>query len=357
MSDKANKNGIKQAFLQWVGKEHYPTIVDYVNEAKAMGVSKRLPSIEVAQTLSEPGTVVFLAHDEGNYSECPDCVGNIECPDCRKNRVEYDRKKVERDGFQKKTLQLIDAINEKSNSLADATKNMEDVKESLGALGAEHSRNQAKIAKRHQKMEELLKAQNECKTCNGMGKLLTGTGGKAVFNNGVEYDYVKYNYWLHQPQNWTPAELGGLKEDGMCQTCGGTGRLPQGKIFGMYLPSAIEYVLKPEDSELVKKEMEAKNIKVVVETAQVLKRGCGFRKAGGVYAVTYVKDNTKDAKKVVKELVEKGLVDPKEVKINGNFIEFLAPIEINSKRFRGIKKWSLDPDAEDQAEMALDALE
>jgi len=59
---------------------------------------------------------------------------------------------------------------------------------------------------------------------------------------------------------------------------------------------------------------------------------------------------------VLAELVAKGLVKPEATEISGSFIRFIEPIEVDVKRFRGIKSWSLNPDVEDAAEDILEAL-
>jgi hypothetical protein len=42
----------------------------------------------------------------------------------------------------------------------------------------------------------------------------------------------------------------------------------------------------------------------------------------------------------------------------GDFVRFVKPVEISGvRRFRGVKKFNLVPEAEEQAEMVLDAIE
>src|SRR5690606_29035571 len=85
MSRKNSKKSLaSKAWLMWIGTEFYPTIESWANEAVELGVSKRLPSGALGEALMEPGNVVFVAHDEGEKTECPDCLGTIECPDCRR---------------------------------------------------------------------------------------------------------------------------------------------------------------------------------------------------------------------------------------------------------------------------------
>jgi len=338
---------ITAAYLMWVGKDSYPTIQDWVSEVLAQGVSKRLPNANSAKPLTEPGAVVFVAHDEGVYHECPECVGTIECPECRLRKAAIDRLDVEIDKLSCEMDALLSAISTGKVLTAEKAAKLDKVERSIDLRIANRVK---KIAEKEQEIEK-------CADCNGTLEINGGTGGAVTFNNGVEMDYRKYNYYLHQPNRWTADSEQGVKDITMCERCGGTGRLPEGYVFGLFVPNAVEYVLRPEDNEAVKKRMESGGFKTV-GTRQVaieVKRRCGLRKHGGMYVVTNADADDKNAKAVADELVEKGLIDPAEVEITGSFIEFLAPVRIDSKRFRGIKRWSLDADAEDEAMMALDA--
>ena len=75
---------IKNTYLMWIGSEHYSTIDSWVKEATEQGVSKRLPNEHMGTSLLNPGTVVFVAHDEGDMDECTECLGTISCGECRK---------------------------------------------------------------------------------------------------------------------------------------------------------------------------------------------------------------------------------------------------------------------------------
>src|SRR3954467_11925932 len=74
---------IKNSYLMWIGSDHYATFDIWKKEAGELGVSKRLPGADVGRKLCEPGTVIFVAHDEGETHDCPDCTGTIACPECR----------------------------------------------------------------------------------------------------------------------------------------------------------------------------------------------------------------------------------------------------------------------------------
>ena len=326
----STSNPIKHAYLMWVGSDHYPTIDAYCKEAEALGVSKRLPNSQVAGKLLEPGTAVFIAHDEGNCEACPDCSGIVENPELRIaiNRV----------GIQKRRLVKLEA--ERNNLKKAKTKDADAIERAEGFV----TRGKAKLAKLEDKVKAI------------PATIKDATGGW-IRIDGERWDYRRYNYWLHQSKKWDPAAHR-VENNEMCERCGGTGRLPLGKVFGMFIPSGIEYIMRPEDSAKVKREMEAAGYHVV-EPGKVLKeakRGCGRRKAGGFYAVTkaQAKAATQD---VVKQLVASGKITEADVEVSGNFIRFLRPVDIpGTKRFRGIKSWSLHPDAEEEAQLILEAV-
>jgi len=355
---------VETSYLMWVGAAHYPTIKSYVEEALEMGISKRLPNAAVAEKMLEANTVVFVAHDEGEYHECPECLGTIECPECRKRSERINRLKIEREDFCEEEMALESKVKKMELEVANSEERDHDatdaLKEKIKETKTKMKRCETKTQKRSEKIHELLAEQMNCVDCDGEGTMSGGTGGKVVFGDKDVWEYRRYNYWLHLPKKWTAEKKNGVAAEEMCENCGGTGRLPNGRIFGMFLPSATEYVLKPEDEEEFKKEIEAKGIETVAKTIVEAerKRGCGKRKAGGYYAVTNPKTATaEEVTTKMKELIEKGVIKYEEVKVSGNFVEFLAPVEIASKRFRGIKRWSLDPAAEEEAEMALDAME
>lgn len=335
---------LKNIYLMWVGADHYPTIESYVKEAADMGVSKRLPNVHIAAALNEPDTVVFVAHDERESEPCPDCAGPIENPEWRKvkNMAErYQRHLTEA------TDQLAAVIEmRKLKAEAEGASFDPDTDDDITKL-----RKQLKTKER--RLEKQVKLLAATPRVIEVGE---GTGGY-VEVDGERWDFRKWTYWLHQPSKFDPDSH--KCEEHQCGTCGGKGRLPLGKVFGMFIPSAVEYILKPEDDAKVKAEMEAKGFRVVEATAIAgeRKRGCGKRKHGGYYAVTDEAAKAERAEDAVKKLVEAGLIDPEGAQVNGDFIEFLKPVAIpGTKRFRGIKSWSLDPEVEDEAEMIMEAL-
>jgi hypothetical protein len=323
-------------YLMWVGAEHYATIQDWVNEATEMGVSKRLPNEHMARALME-NAIVFVAHDEGSYTECEECSGTIDCGECRKREV----------------------LSEKHRAVAKAAregaaKHAADSKEAKAAL-AKAERNDAKA-------DALDEQIAECEACLGERSITAGTGGKVVFEDGEAWDYRQYNYWLHQPKVWTPEDKGGVAEITRCVCCGGTGRLPEGMAFGLFVPQAIEVIVPEGDAEAEAKAAEAGFTPVsTAVVAKERKRGCGKRKPGGVYVTTTTKGDKKAAKRVKDALKAAGI--EREVEVKGNFIQFVEPISIPGvKRFRGLGRIELSALAEgaalsDAAEMALDATE
>lgn len=320
---------IKNSYLMWVGAEHYEKIGDYTDEAVVQGISKRMPNVETAQKLMEPGTVVFLAHDEHDYRECPDCLAKIECPDCRKRDAEMARLDE-----QMETLTETSPSKVTPEDVARVEKSMAKTREKIAALEAEN---------------------DVCRTCAGAGTLKAGSGG-TVEVDGEPWDYRKYNYWLHQPKSWLPTDH--KISATMCERCGGTGRLPNGKVFGLFLPSQIEWIVPAGADEALKAEMAKRGFKLV-DAATVEaepKRGCGKRHPGGVYVVTKPTDEGERAEALLAEMVENGMVKAEGAEVKGNFIRFVNPVEIDAKRFRGLKRWSLSPKAEAEAEMILEAV-
>jgi len=316
---------ISNTYLMWIGTEHYGKIEDWIKEAVEQGVSKRLPNAHMGRALAEPGTVVFVAHDEGEMSECEACTGTIECPDCRKAQAAYDRE-----------MELA-AAHEQS------AKEQDDMAERARLLKlASNAQERAKKAD---------EAMDSCDVCLGTNEVVAGSGGKVGFADGETWDYRRYNYHLHQPAKWTPEAKGGVSVMERCECCGGTGRIPNGKVFGMFVPETIEYIDDGKDEAKLEK-AKAAGFEVVSVAAVALepKRGCGKRKGGGTYAVTKVKSDSTAGQEAVEALGLEG------VNVHGNFVEFVNHVDISGvKRFRGLARWELPESAQDEAEMILDA--
>lgn len=301
-------SAINKAYLMWVGSEHYKDIAEWSDEAVSQGISKRLPNAAMGKALMEPGTVVFVAHDEGETTQCTHCSGNIECPDCRKRTVEMANLRAAIDSAKKRFA------GDWETEATDGMKRFESVRE-------------AKIDKLEQECED-------CAACGGKGKLKGGTGGSVTLKDGRKWDYRTFNYWLHQPTKFHAESMVATKA--MCEKCGGTGEMPEAKLFGVFAPQRVEYIMRGDET---KDELAAlKEFGLVRPEALKVehKRKCGYRKPGGVYAVTD-KVGTGVTDEMVKALRERG-VDTGAVDITGNFIKFAKPIKVDVKRFRGIKQ-------------------
>lgn len=332
---------IKNTYLMWIGASDYKSIEDWSDEALTQGISKRLPNEHVAKAMMEEGTVVFVAHDEGEYKECPECFGTIENPERRKLEQEKARvgKEVNELGEEAKALQ---------QRYADGIILKEELEPQLARI-------EKLLENRRKKINKLADQINALETwAEG------GTGGKVVLlQDGLKksiWDYRKYNYWLHQPGKFNADDV---VDKEMCECCGGTGRLPEGKVFGMFIPGDFEYIVPEEAKEAVAEKMREMGLTTVTEAAVKLekKRKCGYRKPGGVYVVTKTEgaDET-STKSAVAALVAEGKLDASGVEVNGQFAHFMSPVPIEAKRFRGIKRWSLDPAVEDEAEMIAEAV-
>jgi hypothetical protein len=319
---------VGNTYLVWIGSEHYESIDAWAEEAKSAGVSKRLPNEHMAKALMEPGTIVFVAHDEGEHEECPECIREIVCPVCRR------------------------AAEKEARELA-ACEHLEGEAEKL----AEGSKERASLAKRasnaRERAEQAAEEQAQCDDCAGTGKLRAGSGGHVLFEDGDTWDYRQYNYWLHQPKKWTAEEKGGIAEVAMCDHCGGKGELPKGLVFGLFVPERFEYI-KAEGDEEKAEALVAAGFEVVGPDmlAAEKKRKCGVRKPGGVYAVTSASGKSKAGKAAAKTL---GL-DASEIEVHGNFVRFLRPVAIPGvKRCRGLARFVLPDAVAEEAEMIADA--
>ncbi len=326
---------ILNTYLMWIGSESYKTIEDWTAEAIERGVSKRLPNEYIGEGLMESGTVIFVAHDEGDMYECEECASTIECPDCRKAQASYDREAHLADKLQKEAEAKVNHGMGRVFVL--------DAKERKSAL------NRATNAvARCEKLDEEM---DGCERCLGTKEITAGSGGTVVFEDGSVWDHRRYMYHRNQPKKWTAADKGGIAVNKRCERCGGSGRLPNGKVFGLVVPEAIEYV---ESGNVDKdKAMADRGFKIVTATMLKceLKRKCGVRKPGGVYAVTAPGSESTAGGEAADAL---GI---NEVEVKGNFVQFMTPVDISgTKRFRGLARWELPEAVEDEAEMITEAL-
>lgn len=70
-------------YLQWVSTAHYPTIGSFIDEAKEMGVSKRIINFRMAAKLAKEESTIFLVHNNGQFSHCFACSEARECGFCQ----------------------------------------------------------------------------------------------------------------------------------------------------------------------------------------------------------------------------------------------------------------------------------
>ena len=309
------------AYLMWIGASHYATTDDFVEEAVRLGTSKRIHDIAMGHTLNRPGTVIFVAHDDGEKTDCPDCVGELQCPDCRVRRRKIRPKKKELKEFQKRF--------EKEPS--------QSVKRS--------------IAVREKAIAELQEECEQCELCAGTGYGRAGTGGSVELIDGEgkvhEWDYRRFRYWLRQPGKFNVDDY--EVREHLCETCGGNGVIPSGKIVGMIVPDRIEYILRgDEDLQTLTKIGSLRQLEELA-LADEEPRASGSRQPGGVYAVTDPKRSpSRPALDAVENLVRSGSLAPDSAEIRGNFVRFLDPISLPGfKRFRGMRK--VDPNVSEWA--------
>lgn len=317
------------SYLMWIGAAHYPTIEAYVKEAVRQGVSKRVATAETGLSMVEPGSIVYLAHDEGQYKPCKACHGRLENPDRRK--LDRALSKAEHELTMRKEV-ATDLRRKKRDAERDTAKWIR------CSEGLERA---AKLVENMAtKVEQLTKDRNAApKTIIG------GTGGHVNLKSGEKWDYRCYAYWLHQPDKWSPSAIadvwdekkGAFRKDiTTCNKCGGHGRLPIGRVFGAFLPSGVEYILESgEDIE----DLDMQGVETIESTDDEPKRGCGARAKGATYIVAAPKAGPGAMKTVVQSLHRRGVVDRRNVEITGRFAHFTKPVKIREKRFRGVKAW------------------
>lgn len=257
-----------EAYLMWVGASYYPTAEEFIKEAVEQGVSKRLPSAALAYKLASERAVVYLAHDDGEYTDCEACDSFGGTVEVLVSAERAEKKKPERQSW------------------------------------------------------------------------------------GYQ-DFVKLK---RQPAKFEQ-DIVSFEDPVICSKCSGLGRRSNGFLFGMFIADAVEYILAEGDDEAFKAIVEERGVRTV--TAEALaaerKRGCGKRKPGGFYLVTSSSPTRVDMKALVKDLVEKGKIDP-EAEVHGCFARFVNTIPYDGIRFCGVKKWAVDPAAEDEAVMILEAM-
>jgi hypothetical protein len=316
-----------KCYLMWCGNEFYASTDEWSEEAVKMGVSKRVGNVAIAKKMMDENTVVLVAHNDGATVDCGRCLGRIECPACRKLNTEADR-------LRKQLLQL------EENTL-DALK---------PKAGYQRS-----VRIRTERLNEIEGERLACE-CKGKGFLKRrGTGGKVELVSGEVWDYRRYNYWLHQPETFDAESE--VEDKVMCSHCGGTGEVPLGKVFGMFVPSHIEYIVDPGDDEEKLEAMRAAGAKLIplAKVKKELPRGCGKRKPGGVYVVT--KPSKEKAMSFSGDVLESlGGCD-----LHGDYVRFGTAVAIPGvKKFRGTKSFdveALGPAVLAEIKMIQEALE
>lgn len=292
---------IGNSYLVWIGEGHYETMDAYLEDIEGTGVSKRLPGLGMARALSEPGAVVFVAHDNGESYSCDDCYGEIECGGCRVHVQKIKKWRAEADT-------VIERY--RGERLPRGKQRIVDIRE-------------ARIADAQALM-------NECDMCAGDGVYDCGTGGSVTLRDGTTQDYRTHNYWMrHRGERFH--HLYDVVDKDMCETCGGTGKIPHGRIFGAFHPKRIEYVISGRENEILEEQVSA---------FKCTRPGPGETRPPGFYAVTDPGVTSIDSKRIASELKRIGAIDGS--KTLGDFIVFDKPVEIRDvKRFRGMKRFGI----------------
>ncbi len=298
---------IEQSYMVWAGAEHYPTFDHLLDEIKRLGFSKRLPGAGMGRALLQPGTVVYIAHDDGKAEQCKACLKPIVCPECRQR------------------LLLITKLQDELKTFKSGFKNEEAIRASGFARRT--------VAVKEKKIEAAKAASAGCALCKGEGKAKMGSGGTVRLSSGQTWDYRTFNYWSRQPQNF---DAGTVVSKNICDTCGGRGYLPKGAVYGAILIDRIEYQLRP--GEKVSSLVDFDDFTIVKSENQV--RLSGEREPGGFYAVSGPERNPK-ANGLGNSLTASGTITGGYT-VYGSFVLFNKPIILarGAKRFRGVASYT-----------------
>lgn len=304
---------IQQSYLVWVGADLYETTAEFVEEARRLGVSKRLPGIGMANALSEPGSLVYLAHDDGEAYSCDACMGQVECSECRTW----------------------------SHKIAKWQGEADEVRKRYG--DEEPPRGKARIIEiREARIARAREAMAACEVCEGEGSFECGTGGYVVRKDGSRMDYRTFNYWMRQPHKFDVERE--IVEKHMCEECGGTGKRPAAVVFGAFVPT-IEVVKSGREIDIVLEQIERFECLTAADVEREPERKGGQREPG-YYAVAGARKPSKFALAAAKELVQRRVVKG-EPEVIGDFILFAKPVKVSElKRFRGVKRFGLFEPAE-----------
>lgn len=314
---------IQHSYLMWVGADNYETITDFVNEVRALGVSKRLPGIGMANALGTAGSIVYVAHDDGEAYSCDACMGPVECSECRTWKQKIAKWQGEAD---------------------EVRQRYED--------DDEPPRGKARIIEiREARIAKARAAMAACELCEGEGEFECGSGGHVVRANGSRMDYRTFNYWMRQPKKFDVERE--VVEKHICEECGGTGKRPAAVVFGAFVPG-IEVVLTGRENEIVQEQIERFDRLSMATVAKEPARKGGQREPG-YYAVAKAGKPTKRASAVAMELVTRRAIK-NAFEVIGDFILFGKPVKVGElKRFRGVKRFGLgqaDEAKNERAEMS-----
>lgn len=289
---------VRRAWLMWVGEAHYKTFDDFAAEAMSQGVSKRVPNVMIARELLSPGSVVFLAHDDGVKDPCPECMETFACPDC--TRVAGAP-----------TGQILRGRGSKRRAV-------------------------------------------DCRRCGGDGQVTEGTGG-AVYVNRRRMTFKSY---VGKLRHGLVSDGDRVRVVMQCEACSATGSTPRGRIRGLFVPQGSEYILRTGDRAIAIGKLVEAGIGIVSPGALLREpeRECGRRQRGGFYVVTQPGGSARRSRAVVDELVARGIVKPGAVEVHGAFASFVRPVPTAAKRFRGIKEIALPAGAKVQAKHILQAM-
>lgn len=169
----------------------------------------------------------------------------------------------------------------------------------------------------------------KCMRCKGLGALERGTGGHALVD-GETWTYVrlmqlKKNRWH---DFWkTQHEIENVQH---CPTCGGRGRIPQGVVFALYVPSSVVYVARRSDSAKLRESLKFASIEIISKGARARRL-----QPGSFYALTLT-DGASLTDETRLSILK--LVGPCR-ESEGGLIKLHEPIPYEGKHFRGIKRW------------------
>jgi hypothetical protein len=117
----------------------------------------------------------------------------------------------------------------------------------------------------------------------------------------------------------------------LCRWCKGRGHTRQNVIFGYFIPTRVDLIVRDEEVDAMRQEICDKQINIVKFADARLEpsRGCGHRQLGAVYVVSSPED--------FEALVEKAAHVHRVADIEGGIAVFKRPVVYHGKHFLGIK--------------------